>query len=77
MDSDVQRETKADCKKITHSRGKTQGEFDIIFSPATSNIAGPAVYTLTADKYMLLTILTQILLTRTWSFSIYEMKHTR
>ena len=52
MDSDVQRETKADCKKITHCRGKTQGEFDIIFSPATSNIAGLAVYTLTADKYV-------------------------
>ena len=77
MDSDVQRETKADCKTITHSRGKTQGEFDIIFSPATSNITGLAVYTLTTDKYMLLTILTQILLTRTWSFSIYEMKNTR
>lgn len=76
MDSDVQRETKADCKKITHSRGKTQGKFDIIFSPATPNIAGLAVYTLAAYKNMLLTILTQILLTRTWSFSIYEMKHT-
>lgn len=74
MDSGVQRRTKADCKKI---KGKTQGKFDIIFSPATPNIAGLAVYTLAAYKYMLLTILTQILLTSTWSFSIYEMKNTR
>ena len=69
----------ADCKKITHSREKNPGELRYYFQSSNTEYRWSCSATLLADKYMemLLTILTQILLTRTWSFSIYEMKHTR